>query len=187
MLHFNNLMYYSLPRLPKNWKPPAWLTIELGILAGRFYFEFAEYAALANYLGLVEMDLGDFSSTTTNADGIKNEEGKGRATRSFTEKPLSFLQEWLAVRRKGQDFVHTPMGYVCQGGRLKPSHPFFVARKALKADTDGMTAKTGQGGTTSGSGGGNAGYESDGSIDLGEDEVGFGDKNINGYSEGDGY
>jgi hypothetical protein len=52
-------MYYSLPRLPKNWKSPEWLTVEPGILAGRFYLEFAEYAALANYLGIVEMDLGN--------------------------------------------------------------------------------------------------------------------------------
>ena len=28
----------------------------------------------------------------------------------FLRKPLTFLQEWLAIRRKQQDFAHTPMG-----------------------------------------------------------------------------
>ena len=49
-----------------------------------------------------------------------------RHVRSFTAKPLTFLQEWLAVRRKGQDFAHTPMGHVCQGKPLAASHPFFA-------------------------------------------------------------
>jgi hypothetical protein len=122
MLHFNNLMYYSLPRLPKSWKPPTWLTIELGIFAGRLYFEFGEYAALANYLGLA--DCGDVGNRATDAvssgaDGIEGEQGKvtKKQIRCFTKKPLSFLQEWLAIKRKGQDFAHTPMGYLCQGRR----------------------------------------------------------------------
>jgi hypothetical protein len=38
---------------------------------------------------------------------------------------LLFLQEWLALRRHGQDISHTPMGYVCQGCRIHHNHPFF--------------------------------------------------------------
>ena len=30
--------------------------------------------------------------------------------KAFSREPLTFLQEWLAVRRKGQDFAHTPRG-----------------------------------------------------------------------------
>lgn len=44
---------------------------------------------------------------------------------SFTRKPLHFLQEWLAMRRKGQDCAQTPMGFVCQDRPLLESHPFF--------------------------------------------------------------
>jgi hypothetical protein len=44
---------------------------------------------------------------------------------AFTRKPLTFLQEWLALRRKGQDFSHSPMGFICQGQRLLENHPFF--------------------------------------------------------------
>jgi hypothetical protein len=78
MLHFNNLTYYSLPHaLLRHWKPPTWLTIELGILAGLLYFEFEEYTTLANSPGLANMDLGDMGSTATDAarvgaDGIGN-------------------------------------------------------------------------------------------------------------------
>jgi hypothetical protein len=53
-----------------------------------------------------------------------------RQMQSFTTKPLTFLQEWLALRRKGQDFTHTPMGYVCQGRSLIENHHFF--RRAMK-------------------------------------------------------
>lgn len=37
MLHFNGLSYYVLPRLPDGYKAPDWLSIELGIFAGRLY------------------------------------------------------------------------------------------------------------------------------------------------------
>ena len=47
-------------------------------------------------------------------------------TPTFSEKPLEFLHEWLAVRRKGQDFTDTPMGFICQGKLLTSSHPFFA-------------------------------------------------------------
>jgi len=30
-----------------------------------------------------------------------------------------FMQEWLAVCRKGQDVSHTPMGYLCRGRKLE--------------------------------------------------------------------
>ncbi|RAQ48422.1 hypothetical protein AFGD_008416 [Aspergillus flavus] len=36
----------------------------------------------------------------------------------------------------GQDISHTPMGYVCQGSRLRRDHPFFLARKAVEEIED---------------------------------------------------
>lgn len=47
---------------------------------------------------------------------------------SFAKNPLTFLHDWLAVRRKGQEFLHTPMGYVCQSRSLTQNHPFFRKR-----------------------------------------------------------
>lgn len=38
------------------------------------------------------------------------------------------VREWLALRRKGQDFEHTPMGFVTGGKPLTENHPFFRSR-----------------------------------------------------------
>lgn len=145
MLHFNDLNYYALPALPTGWKPPTWLAIELAIFAGRLYFNYDEYADLCTYLGIQEdgtkfLDTSEDTALGTDVAGedgdTANTESKimdmsttRESTRSptFTAKPLTFLQEWLAIRRKGQDFTHTPMGYLCQGKPLKPTHPFFAA------------------------------------------------------------
>jgi len=35
------------------------------------------------------------------------------------------VHEWLALRRKGQGFEHTPMGFVTTGKPLTENHPFF--------------------------------------------------------------
>ncbi|KAH8810980.1 hypothetical protein F5884DRAFT_897492 [Xylogone sp. PMI_703] len=106
MLHFNKLDYFAIPNLPQGWEAPKWLTVELGLFAGRLYFEYNEYSDICLYLG-------------------SQEEGGATSGQSFTSKPLTFLQEWLSLKRKGQDFVHTPMGYVCQAKSLTVNHPFF--------------------------------------------------------------
>lgn len=139
MLHFNDLRYFTIPPLPDKWRPPNWLTIELGILAGRLYFEFEEYDALCHFLGinlenehLRSLNGPISSSKASNLSIDEGAEDQGQASKnmivsqSFTAKPLIFLQEWLAIRRKGgQDFSQTPMGYVCQGKPLAAKHPFF--------------------------------------------------------------
>ena len=145
MLHFNQLSYYAMPAMPIGWTPPRWLTIELGIFAGRLYFDFEEYNDLLRYLGIRDEINEDQAKAAVDAlpaielsdmDGAADKaEVTTRAsqqTQSFTAKPLAFLRDWLAVRRKGQDFAHTPMGHVCQGKVLKASHQFFA-----KAENDG--------------------------------------------------
>lgn len=141
MLHFNNLGYYAIPAMPAGWEPPAWLTIELGIIAGRLYFAFEEYNDLRKYLGFREkvakskekledsVDSIELQETDRGADDTADEEEIMASTReglSFTSKPLAFIQDWLAVRRKGQDFKHTPMGYICQDKQLTADHPFYT-------------------------------------------------------------
>ena len=111
MVHFDEYDYFTMPHLPAEWKPPMWLRIELGIFAGRLYFCYDDYDSLCHYLGVAEC-----------ADA--NEEDTV-AFNGFADKPLQFLQEWLALRRNGQDFTHTPMGYICQGKKLTSNHPFF--------------------------------------------------------------
>lgn len=188
MLHFNNFTYYSLPSLSESWKPPPWLSIPLGILAGRLYFEFGEYATLANYLSLADTALGNMQTAAADAES----KATAKYSQTFAKKPLDFLQEWLAIRRKGQDFVHTPMGYVCQGRQLRISHPFFVAGRTIGADADreglvgldlGGTARACHLGSGSGSRG-NADYESDESVDVEDFEVGTRDETIGGHFGG---
>jgi hypothetical protein len=145
MLHFNNLGYYAVPTMPTGWKPPTWLTIELGIFAGRLYFEFEEYGDLRKYLGLDDDDAklpeipddtvpstelhGTDGAADDTANGAEKDKSAPPQAPSFTANPLTFLQEWLAIKRKGQDFTHTPMGYLCHGKLLTASHPFFTCFK----------------------------------------------------------
>lgn len=120
MLIFNDLNYFSVPALPDSWKPPLWLKIELGIFAGRLYFHYPDYEVLCKYLGanegpqvveneedfVVEPDDTPLDSSLTEPGQIGEMESEPKL---FTKKPLVFMQEWLAIRRKGQDFTHTPM------------------------------------------------------------------------------
>lgn len=116
MLHFNRLSYYALPCLPGGYTLPDWLPIELGIFAGRLYIDFPECAPLMKYLELAENIGTDAPQSKFEHIGIR------------TKNPVEFLLEWLTICRKGQDIMHTPMGYICQGRPLRESHPFFAAR-----------------------------------------------------------
>jgi hypothetical protein len=117
MLHFNRLDFFSLPKLPAGWSPPQWLPFEVGILAGRLYFDFAEYE---NLLHRIHAGAGIACKDTSHS--------------SETTAVFGFLQEWLSLRRPGQDISHTPMGYICQGLKLRDDHPFFsVATRAVEA------------------------------------------------------
>lgn len=122
MLHFNRLDYYALPNLPVDWAPPSWLPSELGILAERLYFDFSEYNLPLDSFNLKPEsqpghESGDGSNTTTSS-----------AEKTRARKFLRVLHEWLALRRQGQDISHTPMGYVCQGWKLRSDHPFFSTK-----------------------------------------------------------
>jgi hypothetical protein len=129
MLHFNKLDYFAVPNLPPGWEAPTWLTVELGFFAGRLYFEYNEYDNISQYLGSQEVsrNQGRYSEGMRSPVELRSAEQSEGAPpcHSFTTKPLTFLQEWLSLRRKGQDFVHTPMGYICQAKPLIATHPFF--------------------------------------------------------------
>ncbi|KAL6705011.1 hypothetical protein ACN47E_007414 [Coniothyrium glycines] len=109
MLQFNRLTYHSTPPLPADLQAPVWLRVELGIFSGRLFFEWDEYHELLRYAGL-RPDLTE-------------------QAHPFATKPLTFLHGWLDVLRKGQDFEHTPMGFVTSGKPLTENHPFFRTAK----------------------------------------------------------
>jgi hypothetical protein len=108
MLQFSGLQYYSIPALQSDYIIPQSLTIELGIFAGRLYMTYEECAPLVKY--------------------IDNASLKSEAT---TTETISFILAWISLRRKGQDIMHTPLGYVCQGRPLGIEHAFFVTNRAV--------------------------------------------------------
>lgn len=137
MLHFDDFKYLAIPKLPADWKAPVWLKIEIGIYSGRLYFKYSEYEDLCNFLGVRHKIGPSGANEIAYLDGIDEgkddidecEEDVTESTSQrniFTRKPLTFLQEYLAVRRKGQSFEQTPMGFVCQGRYLHPTHHFFA-------------------------------------------------------------
>ncbi|KAK1971591.1 hypothetical protein LY78DRAFT_688890 [Colletotrichum sublineola] len=138
MLHFSDLQYYSIPTLPSEWRAPAWLKIELGLYAGRLYFEWSEYDRVCDFLGIDQsLPLLEFleeeGSESDSADAQRSS-GAGSAAAGLTSRPLSFVQEWLASRRRGQDFLSTPMGFIAQGKTLQENHPFFRQAMTVKRD-----------------------------------------------------
>jgi hypothetical protein len=60
---------------------------------------------------------------------IDDVSASSRSNVTTTEK-TRFILEWTSLRRKGQDVMHTPLGYVCQGRPLGIEHAFFVTRHA---------------------------------------------------------
>ena len=125
MLHFDKLSYYVLPNLPSNHVFPDWLSIELGILSGRLYMEFTDYALLEKYLQLGSENSADILHDRTSSVPV------------FTHRPLSFLREWLSVCRKGQDILQTPMGYMCQKRTINKNHPFFTKLSVESKEPEG--------------------------------------------------
>ncbi|KAL4873947.1 hypothetical protein BDV12DRAFT_191814 [Aspergillus spectabilis] len=123
MLHFNSLDYFALPSLPDGWNPPVWLPFELGILGGRLYFPFSEYE--------------DILSRLYSLSGDPTEETELSSLCAVAKNRLSFLQEWFAIRRQGQDITDTPMGYICQDWPLRSDHPFFSSRSVGPSEETG--------------------------------------------------
>lgn len=100
MLQFNSLEFYSFPELPNGQAIPARIKIELGILAGRLYVDESEWEAVARYVR-------------------GSETGSAKDSDKIAADPAAFLLEWLALRRKTVDVLHTPMGYICTGREME--------------------------------------------------------------------
>lgn len=117
MQNFNSLVYYTIPSWTNGRLFPEFLTVEIGIVAGRLYFNYSEYKYLLFWLGILSDEGGDeiSSGRTFMACGFPFKES------------LNFLQEWLTYRRQTLDILHTPMGFVCQRRTLYNGHSFFAS------------------------------------------------------------
>ncbi|OAG39983.1 hypothetical protein AYO21_05856 [Fonsecaea monophora] len=150
MLQFNDLNYYAVPPLPLGWSAPTWLKIQVGIFAGRLYFPFKELEQIRSFLGLQDSqlihthngldsaieelhidDVGTSDDNQTLASEQQQmasdvaETKQAQAAKVEATKMLIFLHAWLGTRSRGQDFTHTPMGYICARKLLTEDHPFF--------------------------------------------------------------
>lgn len=145
MLIFDSLKFYSVPRLPDSWLAPTWLVRDLGIFAGRLYFDYdSQCNAVYEILGLTppipatalaieltEMDLWrELPFEETAKEDTRQE--------AFSPHALVFMQEWLAIRRKGQDFSQTMMGEVCRGRKLEREETVKTKEIAVIAEESAM-------------------------------------------------
>lgn len=96
MVHFNKLDFYSYPELPAGSAFPERIRIELGILAGRLYLHESEWTSMAAYV-----------------KGSPNDPDK------IAADPAAFLLEWLSIRRRAVNVLHTHMGFICTGRQLE--------------------------------------------------------------------
>lgn len=121
-MKFSEMRYYTVPTLKQSL--PTQVIIEIGLLAGRLYFEYDDYAGIMAYMGMRVPLSGVSDAVKAHVSASSKELGwQGRA---FCKNVTGFFEEWLAATRTGQDFGQTPMGYVSQGRPLRNDHPFFA-------------------------------------------------------------
>lgn len=120
MVSFNQLRFYTLPRLPFEHTFPEWFRMELGILAGRLYFDKAEWVPMARYLR-------SSSAVSDNQfeDDAELQPVDKISPATFADDPAPYLLEWVTLRRKTRDVLHTPVGYICTGRTLENGHPLW--------------------------------------------------------------
>ncbi|KAM0234985.1 hypothetical protein ACHAP5_009889 [Fusarium lateritium] len=118
MWRFYTLTYFLVPTREQTPLFPTWLPIEIGVLAGRLYFNYDELASLVLWLGIDR-------EVEPPADPV-NESPQRVARGLFVDQPLKFLLKWLTYRRQILDIMYTPMGYICQGKKLHGEHAFFA-------------------------------------------------------------
>jgi hypothetical protein len=101
MLCFNSLEFCTFPELPAGHTIPERIRIELGILAGRLYVDRTEWEGVAAYVR------------------GEDKEGSMYPGDRITDDPAAFLLEWLSMRRRAIDVLHTPMGRICTGREME--------------------------------------------------------------------
>ncbi|CAI6095047.1 unnamed protein product [Clonostachys chloroleuca] len=121
---FNTLNFFTVPSLKERPVFPVWLSVEVGVVAGRLYFDYLEYDPLLAWLGvnrsseIVSIDATDqlqsFVTSTPERCGLS------------IKMPLKFLFEWSTYRRETLEIKHTPVGFVCESRVLKSDHSFFT-------------------------------------------------------------
>ncbi|KAI7763782.1 hypothetical protein LZL87_014121 [Fusarium oxysporum] len=138
LLEVGTLAYYPVPTPKKELAIPSWLSIEIGLMAGRLYLPYDQYTQLRSCL---EVDERAEPSVVTD-DVLRSRKHILPNFGIINAKPLTkFLSEWLAHRSRSSDIMHTPMGYLIQNRALPENHPFFTSKPKSRAiETRSLTA-----------------------------------------------
>ena len=120
---FDHLRFFCIPPLPKNSERlHSSITAPLNMFAGQLYpSSYDEYRALCHFLGLDP----DWQQRLRRRDRFVFPSDRRGALRTspFSNSPVRFFKELLALRRKGQEFDTTPLGRILNGTRLM-AHEF---------------------------------------------------------------
>lgn len=96
----------------------------------------------------------DAGPEAVHSGDVKPYEGSGQKKEPFRKDPLLFMQEWLVIRKKGQDFLQTMMGEIRRGRRIVGAEGDGLGRlddeeQKVKNDSKGddfvETSKEGEG------------------------------------------
>jgi hypothetical protein len=120
---FNNMKYFSTPPLPEGFQAPTWLKVQLGLIAGRLYFDFDETKELFEFLGLDYEAPVDNDELEAGTNGVHSEKTAevGRVEASDNEKGSDVVVSSKEVDTKDDSLVSTV-------GTEKPATYRFTAK-----------------------------------------------------------
>ncbi|KAF5691719.1 hypothetical protein FCIRC_297 [Fusarium circinatum] len=130
LLDVGTLAYFPVPTPKKGLVIPSWLSIEIGIMAGRLYLPYDQYTQLRSCLNADER-----------AEHLASMDDAHRSRKHIlpnfgilSPQSLSkFLSEWISYRSQSSDITHTPMGYLTGNRDLPDNHPFFTSQLKSRA------------------------------------------------------
>lgn len=120
MKPLDDLKFHTIPPLPSSWTPPEVdLRNQLNLWAGQLYLEdYPTYLRLCTFLGLYtqagdrEVELDGFIKPEHRPSDLEPHS-------PFTESPVDFLKDLIALRRKGMGFMRTDLGKILRARLLQ--------------------------------------------------------------------
>jgi hypothetical protein len=130
LLEVGTLAYYPVPTAKEELAIASWLSIEIGLMAGRLYLPYDQYTQLRTCLEVNEKA----EPPLITDDVLHSRKHILPNFGTLNAKSLTkFLTEWLPHRSRSSDIMHTPMGYLIRNRHLPENHPFFISKPKSRA------------------------------------------------------